>query len=67
MIVYQYVTRFDADMVMKVIRQLNPGLGKKKFNFRLADADKALQLTGFPNGAVVPLGTTVPLPVVLSA
>lgn len=42
MIVYQYVTRFDADMVMKVIRELNPGLGKKKFNFRLADANKAL-------------------------
>lgn len=65
--VYQYVEKFDAEMIMRVIKEMNTGLGKKKFNFRLADEEKAKELTGFTHGAVVPFGTTQPVPVVLSA
>ncbi|EPY24469.1 YbaK/aminoacyl-tRNA synthetase-associated domain-containing protein [Angomonas deanei] len=67
MIVFQYVERFDAEMVSRVLREKNPGVGKKKFNLRLADPDKALQLTGFSDGAVAPFGTPVPVPVILSS
>lgn len=67
MIVFQYTTRFDAQMVMRVIRELNPDLGKKKFNFRLAAPEQALALTGFAHGAVIPFGTREHIPVILSA
>lgn len=66
MIVYRYVDRFVSEDVMRVIRDLNAGLGKKKFNFRLADPAKSLELTGFGHGAVCPFGTATKIPVVLS-
>lgn len=67
MIVYRYVDKFVAEMVMRVIKDMNEGLGKKKFNFRLADPEVALALTGFPHGAVCAFGTAVSIPVVLSS
>ncbi|KAG5505744.1 hypothetical protein JKF63_05080 [Porcisia hertigi] len=65
-VVYQYVDRFNADMVGRVIQELNPGMGKKKFNFRLADPAEAEQLTGVRSGAVAPFGTSTSIPVILS-
>lgn len=67
MIVYRYVDRFNAEMVMRVMRERNPGLGKRKFNYRLANPETALALTGFGHGAVCPVGTATPIPVILSA
>ncbi|AIN98192.1 hypothetical protein LPMP_211130 [Leishmania panamensis] len=67
LVVYQYVDRFNSDMVGRVIHELNPGIGKKKFNFRLADPAEAERLTGVRSGAVAPFGTSVPIPVILSA
>lgn len=65
MIVYQYVNRFDSELVMRLIRDLNTGLGKRQFNFRLADPEKSKELTGFDHGAVAPFGTKTPIPVIL--
>ncbi|EAN77555.1 Aminoacyl-tRNA editing domain containing protein, putative [Trypanosoma equiperdum] len=66
LIVYPYTEKFDAEMVMRHVKGLNEGLGKKKFNFRLAAPDVALQLTGFGHGAVAPFGTPTEIPVILS-
>ena len=63
--VFQYIERFDAELVMRFIRSLNEGLGKKKFNFRLA-ADGE-QVTGFVNNAVVPFGLVTKMPIILSS
>ncbi|CCW62981.1 unnamed protein product [Phytomonas sp. EM1] len=67
LLVCQYVERFDTDLVMRYIRDLNPTLGKKKFNFKLANPEESLELTGYPSGAVVPFGTRHKIPVILSA
>ncbi|KPI89023.1 hypothetical protein ABL78_1836 [Leptomonas seymouri] len=67
LVVYQYVDRFNSDMVGRVIQELNPGMGKKKFNFRLADPAEAEKLTGVRSGAVAPFGASIPIPVVLSS
>lgn len=67
LVVYQYVDRFNSDMVGRVIQEMNPGMGKKKFNFRLADPADAERLTGVRSGAVAPFGTPTAIPVVLSA
>ncbi|KEG09826.1 YbaK/aminoacyl-tRNA synthetase-associated domain-containing protein [Trypanosoma grayi] len=65
-IVYPYTEKFDAEFVMRCVKDMNEGLGKKKFNFRLADPAVALQLTGFGHGAVAPFGTTTRIPVIMS-
>ncbi|KAG5502445.1 hypothetical protein JIQ42_05323 [Leishmania sp. Namibia] len=67
LVVYQYVDRFNSDMVGRALQELNPGMGKKRFNFRLADPADAEQLTGVRSGAVAPFGTPIPIPVILSA
>ncbi|CUE67946.1 Hypothetical protein, putative [Bodo saltans] len=67
LIVFQYVEKFDSDKLMKYIRDLNPGVGKKKFNFRLADPAVSATLTGFGYNAVAPFGGAVEIPIVLSA
>jgi hypothetical protein len=66
-VVYQYVDRFNSDMVGRVLHERNPGLGKKKFNLRLADPMEAEKLTGVRSGAVAPFGSSVNIPVILSA
>ncbi|CAG9573447.1 conserved hypothetical protein [Leishmania major strain Friedlin] len=66
LVVYQYVDRFNSDMVGRAIQELNPGMGKKKFNFRLADPAESEKLTGVRSGAVAPFGTAIPIPVILS-
>lgn len=66
-IVFQYIERFDSDKLMRFIRDLNPTLGKKKFNFRLADPTVSQRLTGFGHNAVVPFGGATKIPIVLSS
>lgn len=67
MILYQYVERFNTELVMRVVKDWNPGVGKKKFNFRLAPPEVSEELTGFKHGAVVPFGTPTPIPVIMSS
>ncbi|RNF24493.1 YbaK/aminoacyl-tRNA synthetase-associated domain-containing protein, partial [Trypanosoma conorhini] len=64
--VFPYTERFDNRLLTRFVMDMNKGMGKKKFNFRLADPAKALQLTGFSYGAVVPVGTTEEVPVIIS-
>lgn len=66
LVVFQYTERFDSEKLARFARDLNPGLGKKKFNFRLAAPERSLALTGFGYNSVVPFGTAVPIPVILS-
>lgn len=67
LVVYPYTQRFDSDLLARVIQQRNDGIGKKKFNFRLAESGKALTLTGVRSGAVAPFGTPTAIPVILSS
>ena len=66
MVIFQYVEKFDSEMLMRFVKGMNESLGKKKFNFRLADSSASLELTGFGHNAVVPIGTRHAIPVVLS-
>lgn len=67
MILFQYVERFDAERVMRIVKEWNPTLGKKKFNFRLASSEVSEQLTGFAHGAVVPFCTPTKIPLIMSS
>lgn len=40
---------------------------KKKYNLRLADQEKSLELTGFGNNGVCPIGMNSPIPMIVSA
>ena len=62
--VFQYVTKFDAEKLMKYVRSLNEGVGKKKFNFRLASEGE--KVTGFVPNAVVPFGMKTDMPIIMS-
>ena len=63
---FQYTTKFDSDMVAKFIKELNPGLGKKKFGFRMADATASEEITGVGKNAVAPFGMKQNIPIILS-
>jgi hypothetical protein len=63
---FQYTTKFDSDAVARFIKELNPGLGKKKFGFRLADPVASAELTGVGKNAVAPFGMKQPIPIILS-
>eukprot|EP00744_Colponema_vietnamica_P010694 GILI01015087.1.p1 GENE.GILI01015087.1~~GILI01015087.1.p1 ORF type:complete len:265 (+),score=29.94 GILI01015087.1:65-859(+) len=65
-VLFQYTDRFNSEDVMRFIRDNNEGLGKKKFNFRLANPEVSAELTGFGYNAVVPFGTKTTIPIVLS-
>lgn len=67
MIVYQYLERFDASMLSKVVKEWNEGLGKKKFSFALSSPESFEKLTGFSQGALVPFCTSTHIPVIMSA
>lgn len=65
-VVFQYTEKFNAEEVMRFIKDKNEGLGKKKFGFRLANPEVSAELTGFGYNAVVPFGTKTPIPIILS-
>lgn len=65
-VLFQYVEKFDSEKLMRFVKDLNPSLGKKKFNFRLADPEVSQKMTGFGYNAVVPFGGNVDIPVILS-
>lgn len=67
MLLFQYVERFDAELVMRVVKDWNPGVGKKKFNFRLAPEEVSEQITNFTHGAVAPFCTPTKIPVLMSS
>ncbi len=66
MVIFQYVEKFDSELLMRFVKGMNESLGKKKFNFRLADSAASQELTGFGHNAVAPIGTRQPIPIVMS-
>lgn len=67
MVLFQYIERIDAEKVMRVVKSWNEGVGKKKFNFRVAPSDISEKLTGFKHGGVVPFCNSVLIPVIMSS
>lgn len=63
----QYVEKFDAALLAKVVREWNEGLGKKKFSFTFASPELFKELTGYEIGAMAPFCTRVKIPVLLSS
>lgn len=66
-VLFQYIEKFNNEKAMRFVRSLNEGIGKKNFNFRLADADFAAKVTGFSHNAMVPFGFSPAIPVILSS
>ena len=65
-VVIQYVRdKVRTEKMTAAWQALNPGIGKKKFNFRMAPPEVAERVTGFSFGGIVPIGTAEPIPVVL--
>eukprot|EP00756_Hemistasia_phaeocysticola_P000391 Hpha_TRINITY_DN10271_c0_g1::TRINITY_DN10271_c0_g1_i1::g.34925::m.34925 len=65
LVCFQYVTKFDSSTMMKIMRDRNPGIGKRKFNYRLVE--NLEQIAGFPKNATAPVGLRrTDIPVVLS-
>lgn len=67
MILFQYVEKIDTESVMRVVKSWNEGLGKKKFNFRVAPSADSEKLTGFMHGGVVPFCNNTSIPVIMSS
>jgi prolyl-tRNA editing enzyme YbaK/EbsC (Cys-tRNA(Pro) deacylase) len=64
-VLVQYTDKINAQKLRDVVRAWNQDkIAKKYYNWRLASAEKALELTGFVNNAVTPFGileTRLPL------
>ena len=53
---------------MNFVRTLkNKQISKKHYNFRVADGEKSVQLTGFENNGVSPIGMTFQIPIILTS
>ncbi|CAO3649952.1 unnamed protein product [Cunninghamella blakesleeana] len=68
---YCIITRYDSPVntqtLMHYARGLkNKTISKKNYNFRLADSDVSLELTGFKKGGVCPLGMKNSLPIIMA-
>ncbi|KAG2217288.1 hypothetical protein INT45_005390 [Circinella minor] len=63
----QYTSPVNTERLIKHIRDLcGRSIGKKFYNYRVAQAEKSLELTGYKKGGVCPVGTTTNIPIVLA-
>eukprot|EP01028_Stygiella_incarcerata_P005596 TRINITY_DN234_c0_g4_i1.p1 TRINITY_DN234_c0_g4~~TRINITY_DN234_c0_g4_i1.p1 ORF type:complete len:282 (+),score=96.56 TRINITY_DN234_c0_g4_i1:81-926(+) len=67
-VILQYVSKLSSEKIARFVRKtLSKGkVSKSAFNFRLAPPEDALQLTGYINNAVTPVGMLHPIPLILS-
>ncbi|KAJ1732355.1 hypothetical protein LPJ61_002085 [Coemansia biformis] len=66
--IVQYVHSINTGAMADIVRSLGGSkVAKKHFNYRLTDARTTLELTGFGNNGVSPIGMTHELPAVLCA
>ncbi|KAJ2729929.1 hypothetical protein IW152_005441 [Coemansia sp. BCRC 34962] len=66
-VLVQYTHAIDTSALADLMRsQMEKPPARKHFNYRLASPEKSLELTGFTNNAVSPIGMTQKLPIVLS-
>ncbi|KAI9253760.1 hypothetical protein BDA99DRAFT_162559 [Phascolomyces articulosus] len=63
----QYTSPVNTERLMKHIRDLSGrAIGKKYYNYRVAQSEKSFELTGYEKGGVCPMGTTQGVPIVLA-
>jgi hypothetical protein len=57
LVVVQYTDKISTQKLLNFVRELGGcQIARKKYNFRLADQDKAAELTGFIKNGVCPFG-----------
>ncbi|RIB06093.1 hypothetical protein C2G38_1986139, partial [Gigaspora rosea] len=62
-----YVGSINTQKLMNFVRGLkNKSISKKNYNFRVADAEKSIELTGFENNGVSPIGMNQKLPIIVA-
>ncbi|KAI8323731.1 hypothetical protein GQ54DRAFT_257712 [Martensiomyces pterosporus] len=65
-VLVQYVHTVNTSAMTDFIRSLeNNSVARKHFNFRLANPEVSLELTGFDNNGVCPIGTSQPIPTIM--
>ncbi|KYQ93038.1 hypothetical protein DLAC_05647 [Tieghemostelium lacteum] len=64
-IIIQYTSKIQANKINRFLKNLNKN-NDLKFNLSLAPPEISQQLTGFEYNAVAPLGTNVPIPIIIS-
>ncbi|KAG0191650.1 hypothetical protein DFQ28_011332 [Apophysomyces sp. BC1034] len=66
-VITQYVKPVNITKLINFARELkNKEISKKYYNFRLADPEVSLSLTGYKKGGVCPVGMIQPVPVILA-
>ncbi|KAI7871691.1 YbaK/aminoacyl-tRNA synthetase-associated domain-containing protein [Spinellus fusiger] len=66
-VITQYVKPVNTQKLLNYVRDLtNKEISKKYYNFRLADAQKSFELTGYLSGGVCPMGMIESVPVIIS-
>ncbi|CAG8545754.1 6726_t:CDS:2 [Scutellospora calospora] len=66
-VIVQYIGSINTQKLMNFVRGLkNKSISKKNYNFRVADAEKSIELTGFENNGVSPIGMNKKIPIIIS-
>ncbi|KAI8056047.1 YbaK/aminoacyl-tRNA synthetase-associated domain-containing protein [Syncephalis plumigaleata] len=66
-VITQYVASVNTQKLMNYVRSLKQKeISRQYYNFRLAPADVSFELTGFDKNGVSPIGTSTPMPIILS-
>ncbi|CAI2174015.1 3080_t:CDS:2 [Funneliformis geosporum] len=66
-VITQYVGSINTQKLLNFVRTLrHKQLSKKNYNFRVADEEKSIQLTGFESNGVSPIGMTFRIPIILT-
>ena len=55
-IVVQYVAQINSQKIFKFVREMSPDVSKQHFHFRMADEQRAFELSGFEHNAIAPFG-----------
>ncbi|KAI8972529.1 hypothetical protein BDB01DRAFT_468314 [Pilobolus umbonatus] len=66
-VITQYTQPVNTQKLLNYGRSLkNKEISKKYYNYRLADPEVSLKLTGFEEGGVSPIGMNKPIPVIMA-
>eukprot|EP01105_Mastigella_eilhardi_P012737 TRINITY_DN2909_c0_g1_i1.p1 TRINITY_DN2909_c0_g1~~TRINITY_DN2909_c0_g1_i1.p1 ORF type:complete len:135 (-),score=43.00 TRINITY_DN2909_c0_g1_i1:60-464(-) len=65
-VVIQYIAQLQTHKVFKFVRSLMSNAKKDNYHFRMAYEQDAIRLTGYEHNAICPIGTTVPVPVIVA-
>ncbi|EGG15223.1 hypothetical protein DFA_10053 [Cavenderia fasciculata] len=68
-IIIQYTTKLQNQKILKFVKGLstdNSSLSKANYRFTMAQSEDSNRLTGFEYNAVCPIGTAVPIPIIIS-